>query len=346
MATPTGRAPQQGDLLSLAVGQPVSRSHGLRMVGDLSFLLGWAGAHPIAHVRSDGTPEAGTMPIIYARNPGVQAIEVSISVSTDTSGGTGTLAVTASSGTITWLAQNGIDGTTALVGYFNDTIQQTVYSGTIDVSALTVGTPIELRFTAASLGANSFGISHVDVIEVPTAAADPVGDPADERGLDAAWPSVNGRLVDGDATTSPRGFVRAIGELDKARAGVKRHLQAATNDNANQAWVTSGGTLFTFPLPRVRARRLYTTSVDNAYTALVTYRTSNGSTAGEATFTDGTNTTVVTLPASTTRTTVTAAFEIITSGTNQEADITISYQRTSGAGQLLISNFCLLENES
>lgn len=346
MGTPTIRTPQQGELISYVVGQPVSRGHGLRGVSELSFLLGFPGCHPIAQIRPGGTPQNGVTPVLYARNPCAHVLLIQARVTTDTQDGDGTVGVTASSGTVSWIGSSDLDGSTSLTGYFNDTIQEVVYGGLLNVSQLPAGTPVELRFASTSGGAHTFGISHLSVTEVPLAMADPVGDPADERGLDAAWPSVNGRLIDGDPTASPRGFLRWIGELDIARAGVKRHLQFGSTDNNGQAYLTVGSGTTTLTTLRVRARRLYETSVGNKYTFYVVYRTTNGTTAGQAHVTDGTNNATVTLTASTSRTVASASFEIITSGTDQLADLTFSYQRTSGAGDIAISLFCLLEAET
>ena len=352
MGTPTGRQSSQGELLSYVVGQSVSRSHGLRGQNDLSFVLAWAGAHPIVSTQVFGAgaftaPAASpaTIPVIYARNPGVQVLMIEARPQATSAGGYGTLTVTAATGSVTWISAGGLDGTATITGSVHETINVPVLRGFLDVSALTVGTPIELRFTSASTS-NFAGYEYIHAIEVPLVASDPVGAPSTEVGLDSAWPSTNGFLVDGSATASPRGMQRWAAQMDLARASVKRHIQVATYDDNSGPWQSASGVATTFEIIKVRARRLYSTSTPNACLYIVTYRTSTGATAGEATLSDGTTTVTLSLPASTTRTTAQIAFPLTCAGTDQEADLTITYRRASGAGTVYFSNFCLLENES
>lgn len=321
------------------------------MVDNLSFLLAFAGCHPVVSTKMGNTPVnlagATVYPVQYCRNPGARVLMLEASL-LGAAEDYASLSVTASSGSISWIAQNGWDGTTPLgtVGFTR--LDRASHRAFLDVSALTVGTTIELRVTYTPGSAQSLGIECLTVSEVPVAASDAVGSPSTEVGLDAGWPDVSRQLVEGAATSSPRGMRRYVAELDRARK-VKRYIQILRGDADNTAWSTVNAAYENFFVadPVVRARWVYGAGYNNTYDLRVTYRTSNGSTDGSFRLTDSaTNSTAISLPASTTRTTVNASFAMDASASNQETTLTYEKKRTAGAGTVYISNVALVENEA
>lgn len=350
MGTATSRWAQQGDLLSYVVRQPVSRAHGLRGVNELGFLTCWAGAQPIVDsyiLTNSGTaPSSGTVPVPYKRGPGERVLLVEVVLDGTARGSRGTLTVT-SDGTVSWItgAQGGMDGTTQLAGSSVTLINEPVHRGFLDVSQLTVGTLYELRFNWTN-GNATIGIKKLKVIAVPLVAADPTGAPTDEPGLDGSWPDVNRKLIDGTGST-PSGFRRWVATLDQARSQVRRHITLCAHDVNAYAWSTTSASFVQGPpLVTMRPRKVYEPgAADNVYTFVVTYRTSDGSTTGEARVTEtSTNSATATLTASTSRTTATATFNSDTSPSS--TDLTFEMRRTSGSGTIYISGFALIENES
>lgn len=355
MTTPVSRQPDTGLEASYSVGLPVGRAHGLRMVTDIGYLLAHAGAQPIhsANMRIYNTVASPiTVPVLYCRTPGIQAVLVELELYGEDNIAHGTVSVAVSAGSITWIAQNGLDGSTSLAcpNYLlPPSAPVPRIRAIMDVSALTAGTTVELAFTFTAGTGAAYGFRFVHLTEIPLPATNPQGAPTTETGIDAGWAAPSNRLVQGSSSLS-RGIKRYVSQLFKAKTEARRHIQITTHDDTNNFTVPGNNTT-TWVNPwgvtlRIRARRLYSTAVTNRYTFVVVYRTSDGSTTGSFRISDGTSTTTITgAAASTTRTTATAIANIVTNGSSQEIDLTPEYKQQSGAGYVRWIGWALIETE-
>lgn len=345
MSNPVSRTPPQGELLSYASGQPVSRGHGIRMVDDLGYLLGFVGAQPICNAEITRESSVGIdfpteLPVLYCRSPGVRSLLIVATFQ----GLAATLSVSSSSGSLAWIAQNRVDGLSELGGGVVTQLRWPKTVAYLDVTGLTVGTLVELRFT---LGQASFlyGWKHLTICEVPLSQSNPVASPTSDIGLDAGWPDPSQPLIEG-SSSDPRGIRRYVSQLASARAGFRRHIQSPRPDTNNLAWNSSSTTFSQKGRSiRVRGRRLYTTSDPNKCRFAVSYRTSDGTHSCEARLTDGTTTVDLTLPASTTRAVVSTPFDLTLSGTDQLADLTFYLRCPSGLATAYAPTWCLYDDE-
>lgn len=349
MTTPISRTAETGDLLSLIVGRPVSRAHGLRAANDISFLLSMAGAQPIISQRcrtSTSVASPVVFPVQYCRSKGIKAVLIEFRLYGSGNAPRGTVSVAASSGSIAWLAQNGVDGSTTLYGIDATRLSVVEFRNraVMDVTGLTEGSIVTLSFTITSTS-NIYGFWDIQLTEIPWSASDPVGSPTTETGIDVAWPAPSNRVVQG-TTSIGYGIKRWVDQLLIAKTQMHRHIQVGTHNDTNVLWSVTGtpGNPFgsTF---KVRGRRIKSTSTTNAYTLSVLYKTS-AATAGTLAVSDGTNTGTATLSASTTMAVATASFNLKLSGSGQEADLTFTLTRTSGAGSVYLINAALIENET
>lgn len=342
---PVSRTPALGDLLSYASGQPVSRAHGLRMVDDLGYLLGYVGAQPICNATipresSTGVGFPNVLPVLYCRSPGARCVVIVATFQ----GRTAKLGVTSSAGSLAWIAQNRVDGSSELGGGVTSQLRWPKTVAFLDVTGITVGTLVELRFTLDA-GSFLYGWQHLTVAEVPLSMSNPVASPVGDIGIDAGWPDPSQSLIEGSSTES-RGIRRYVSQLASARAGFRRHIQSPRPDTNNLAWNSSSTTFSQKGRSiRVRGRRLYTTSDPNKCRFAVSYRTSDGTHSCEARLTDGTTTVDLTLPASTTRAVVSTPFDLTLSGTDQLADLTFYLRCPSGLATAYAPTWCLYDDE-
>ena len=354
MPTPTSPTASAGLLSNYLVGRPVARAHGIARCNDLTFLLAKAGGQVVhdAEMRSPANVSSPVeVPVQYCRTPGARVVLVEVWLFGTTTAARGTVSVAVSAGSLSWINQGGLDGSTVL--YAPNVDAPTSADGPIrallDVTAVTVGTIVDLTFTVTNTAAMP-GMRHLTLTEIPLPAVDPVGSPSTEVGFDGTWPGPRNRIVDGTASTS-RGIARLAAEMLRARRIRRQVIQITTHDDIQALWNTNSGSLvnvhgtdITF---RVRAQRYYATSSPEPCTFRGIYRTTDGTTTGELRITDGTNTTTLTLPASTSRTAVSDAFSLRTDGTLQEADLTVTHRVTPGStGQLYTIGWALFGNRT
>lgn len=351
MTTPVARQGESGVLRSLTVGSAVSRAHGLRAVNDLSHLLAFAGPQPVyqGHPYVSVTTPPFSYAVGYVRSPGVFALLVRLTLNGDTSTSSARVSVATSSGSIAWINQGELDGVHDLhaINTAGLSIADAAHTAVMDVSGLPVGTPVTLTF-AVSSPIGCYGLDWLRVVEIPRSVLSPELDPATEIGLDGSWPAPWNRLLSGDPATQAFGVRRWVQQLKRAKNEFRRHLQLVAPDHNNQPWQIASGTYTNVwkSVFSIRAKRIGKSGTFNSWNVRVLYRTSNGSTSGNLRVTQGSNTAVAALPASTT---LTAAAEptltIDTGTTDQEVDLTLEIQRTAGAGTVYVPTVLLYENE-
>jgi hypothetical protein len=357
--------PEPAQLDRLAVGRAVSARHGRHWNDELTFLLAH-NVHPVVNAIFNDSG-AHTVKVAYNRPPGVQVLLVEYELAYGADESTlalSTFTVTASSGTVTPLDDNGfLDGSAEIQTDSSAKLNRSIFRGFLDVTGLTVGTTVDLIFTYAnvSIDPEGPGLYRLSVMEVPLADVSPVDDPATEVGLEGVWSDPRRAIVDGDTSTD-EGFVRLFAMLDKARSQVRRYWQWVTSEDTTTgfAWrvtATAAGTTFPFSVSgtarvfKSKARHLYTTTSMQPETTQIRIRYNNSGigctlrcvvtpVGGAAVNTD------VSLPnAAASWATVTAELLLPTSGTGQE--FTIEFQSwNSGAGTTYVSQVAIISNES
>lgn len=242
MATPVRPRAQKFQLGACAVGRPVSAAHGRRTIEDLAFVLAQANEYVAdAHLRYSTASTPLTVPVLYARSPGAQCIEVGCELMEADSGGRGTVTVTNNGAALTWVNHNLLDGSGSLACPATNTARQPVYWGTVDVTGLpTDGTVQTLQFGYVNT-ATAAGLRRVFVREAPQGSVDPVND-TDEPSANDAWPyprrNARDGLVDGDTNLS-LGFKRLHDQLEQARTKVRVHRQWCTYEDDTMAAQTA-----------------------------------------------------------------------------------------------------------
>jgi hypothetical protein len=358
MPTTVPQTPAAAELRRLAVGQPVSSAHGQRWASDLAHLL----AHAVEPVFARSFPlitaGSNTVRVPYARSPGVQLLYVAVELHPAAAGDAGTIALTLTGATLLAGSSSELDGAVSIRCETTRARFGVIHDGYLDVSGVTAGTIQDLAVAwTASVGSN--GIYRLHVAEVPLLDVDPAGAPSTEVGVNGAWPAPQNRLCDsaGGVTTVGHGFARVIAQLDKARAGMKRHWSIATIEHVSHALTRTGAGMGALtwqggsysPVFRLRARRLYTTATANAYTLRVRYWMSDGATT--ATFRaiiNGANSDL----ALTNKNGVgnagalTMATTVPTSTVDQDVGITVEAEITAGAGILYVDMVALIEAET
>jgi hypothetical protein len=345
MPSPVAPQPQSSQIANAIVASPVSASLVGRWLNDLAYLH-CKQVQTICSQQIPGQLASGSMRVVYNRSPGVQVIRVDMSMNAGSAiGARLTMGVSVSSGAITMIGDGYLNGTLEIdVGNPLIRMRPTV-TGYFLVTGITSGTPVELIFTWANV-ANSFGPSYVSVTEVALADTNPQSDPSltGEMGLDASWPVQPGMIIDGSATTK-NGFVRAVAQLDRARADIHRHFQISTPEDNSTAWAVTSAASVSVPFGmnnndfalRGRARLLYL-ATSNVYQARIRYKHS-GANTGNVTFVvtpvggASVNTTIA-LPNSAAWATVTGTVNLPVSGTGQEFDVQFKSDTTAGTQYL------------
>ncbi len=354
MSTDIHNAPSTGDLAAYCVGRPVSAEHFLRMCWDVGHLLGFNTQTIIAQRFSYESTTSRTIRVSYTRNPGVDVLMIEVEAHKGSAvGANGTLTVTPSSGSITWLTTRtpftGESG--AFLGHYQDGLRRASYRAYLSVAALTVGTTYELLFEFVN-GASHKGVAKITVIEVPLATVDPVRHTA-EIGIEAASFAA-GEAINSNTTTSSRGMARLLAQADRARTENRRHWQLCTSELDADAFNTTSGSYSslmavhsgTNPTWRWRAQRHYTTAEDEVMTLGFRYRVSGGATADLEMVINGATATQITGLTSATYTEATTAFLIPCSGaTDQEVVMQVKGRISSGGGTVYVSRVRLLSNQ-
>lgn len=345
------REPGYGTLASHVVGAPVSASHGYHWEQEELFLLARCTPPVTAQTFQTHSLSPAVTRIAYRRGPGVQLVAIYVELHQATAEGTATVAVTASTGTVTWLdaASGGLDGSIALDATVATLSNYQITRGLLDVSALTAGTTIDLLFTYTVSTGTPQGIYSIVVHEVPTSTVSPDSSPTLEVGGSVAWTQGDRKLYAGTSSIAD-GWVRLVAELDLARTGPRRHFAINTPENtgvagawrvvANVASAIPFGGSGTDPSWRIRVPLLYT-GVAATFTLRTRHSTSGANTghvgvlvtpvggAGATTTinlaTSGggvfaTSTTTITMP---------------NTGTDQEVDI--SFTSDTNAGTLYLA---------
>jgi len=348
MPSPVTRVSPDGDALSYANGEPVSRTHGLRMVDELGHLLAFAGAHPVVATTVAASGSALTLsspyvvPVHYVRSAGVRVALIELQLIGE---GTATLSLTSSSGSIAWIDDGGIDGTTTHNADSGVLLLGGRVRAFLDVTGLPIGTLVELRITITPTFFTVYGLRKLTIVEVPLATSAPAVDATDEIGIDAAWADPSQPLIAGDVD-EPRGIIRVADQLSLARTGPVKHVQSPRLDVNAIAWNTSSTTFVQLGESiRVRATRLHASGTTARCRFAVSYRTGSGVVAAEAKISDGTNTTTLSLPGSTTRAVVEGVFTLKTTGTDQEADLAFYLRVPTGATSVYAPVWSLTTNE-
>jgi hypothetical protein len=351
-------APEYAQLGGLVVGRPVKAGDMRHLSRELLFLLGRCLPVVSSQVYSGALGQK--VVVAYNRTPGAQVLLAELEFSNANSSDTAFVgAVVASSGTVSVIetGRHVLDAATSTDVTTRTQVKRDTYRVHLDVTGLTVGTTVYLAFIVSDTKAGDAQIYRITLAEVPIATASPADTPATEVGLDAAWPQARNAIVAGD-TSQKLGWVRAFGQLAKARAEVRRHFQLSCAETASTAtWRTetnAAGTAFPFglgnnPTWRVRARRLYTTATANAYTLRARYYAPSGAFTLRCVVTPvggaPANTDLALASNGGFDASSTVALNLPTSGTGQECDIQFQLWRTSGTGFCNVSNIEILEAE-
>jgi hypothetical protein len=344
--------PGFANLDGLVVGRAAAAGHMQHLAGELAHLVGYA-LPPITSQTFRLGLGATVAYLGYVRSPGAQTVLVEVEA--QHSGGAGDAAVSVTVGSSAGTVSVVETGTTTLVDdkdvSSRSTVKRDTWRGHVDVTGLPVGTFGLLTLTLTNNKAGAAYFYRVGAIEVPLASASPVDDPANEIGIDAAWPQARNEITEGDeGTTYPRGWRRVWAQMAKARKDVKRHL------NLSGTW-TSGdtvvGSAFPFvvganPTWRIRPRRLYTTASPNVCTLRAFYAAPAGSFTLRAAVTavDSGVTTNTDLTLALGTTSASTTLNLPTSGTGQEVDVQFQLWRWSGAGSATVANVSIIESEA
>lgn len=348
--------PGNNELASHAVGQPIAASHGGHWSQEELFLLA-RNTMPICAqtFRTHSLSPAATY-VPYCRAPGIQCVAIAVEMAKASTAGRCTVAVTASSGSVTWVTDTALTGAhqidctdAALASY-----QRTI--GILDVSALTAGTTIDLILTFTSVSGTLNGIYKIVVNEIPLASVSPQSAPTTEVGTDAGWTYPGRKLYDGTASTQD-GFVRLMKELDQARTGPRRHICLVTPENTGTrgAWQVVSAVAAAIPFgtqgdPVIRFRvPLLSTGVPAPFTLRTRHKTSGANTGTIKILATpvggGLATTTLALASSAGAfVATTGAITFDATGTDQEVDV--SFQGTTTAGTLYLSQLSFISAQT
>lgn len=350
-------------LRGACAGLPVSAMHALQHTNSLARRLG----RTVHYVAAGSTTTAGggvttVTKVAYRRSPGVQVLLVEIelwqsSVSNPRAHVTASIVGGSAPRIVTLGASTDLDGTTDIQPAAQYSRKRTmgVYRAWFDVSGLSTTTTYEVTVSHNDYASTSQGIRHLTVSEVPMASFDPVGDPANEMGIDPAWTAAGNDLYEGSATgAGGRGFDRMVDQQDKARTLLRRYVQIFTRQDTLATYGTNstsftnliGGT-GTF---RTRVRRLRKNTVANPQIVYVRYIAQSGGTLRFVVTPVGgasTNYDIVLAATGAGFTAQETAGVLVfpTSGTLQEVDIKPQAKTVLGANPVFISLAASMEAE-
>jgi hypothetical protein len=233
--------PDPSILSRVRVGAPVSAHHGRHWANNLAFLLG-RNTHVVCNQIFGGNPAfplgVFKTAVAYRPQPFVKLLYVEVEMGlAASSGGTSSLSITASSGTIHYVGDEPIfDESFAVASSNIEQQNHAIISGFIDVRDLSTGTTIDLIVEVKDVAAKppDSGIYRLSILEVPLADCAPIEAPTTEIGVDPSWPqsSPPRQLVAG-ATNHGKGFVRVLHQIDLARSGVRRWRQFSTSEKTS-----------------------------------------------------------------------------------------------------------------
>lgn len=347
-------------MLSYVNGSPVSIGHGLAWVDWLGHLLAYLGVMPIVSAYlpylNNNTAPPITYPLLYVRTPAARSLFVELLIAGGGDNAFASVEVTASSGTLGWIVQAGLDGTTDLATSSVNTRRERVVRAYIDVTGLPVGELVELDITITD-GTNISGtyyiagIRRITAWEVPLAATGPVGDPEGEVGIDASWMDPSQPIIEG-ADDEARGIKRIVSQLELARTGWRRHFQSPRPDDGTSdlAPYTDSTDFVHVGRIRLRAQRLRADGSPDQYAFAVVYKTDDGTTELEMRVTvidTGDNFDFI-FPASTSRTFAIGdgLVPIPCDTTDQEVDVNIAFRVGFGSGGVTVFNRLLFTSHT
>jgi hypothetical protein len=350
-------------LRGACTGLPVSAMHALGHTNSLARRLGRS-VHCVAStsINSAGGGVTTVTKAAYRRSPGVQVLLVEIElwqsaasnprahITASIVGGTASRIVNA--GSVTEL--NGSNDSAAGAQYSRHR-SMGVHREWFDVSGLSTGTTYEITVTHNDYASTSSGIRHLTAVEIPMASFDPVGDPANEMGIDPAWTAAGNDLYEGSATgAGGRGYDRAFDQMDKARTLVRRYVQFISREDTSGGALNTNSTSFANLLGgtgtvRTRVRRLRASTVKNPQIVYLRYLAQSGGTLRLVVQAVGQASTNVDITLAATAGSFTSlsstALALPCDGTDQEVDIKLQAKTVSGANPVFISLCALIEAE-
>lgn len=283
-------------LRAARVAAPVASLFGSDLGGQLTWLQG----APKTIVGSvAGLPLAnGTSHLRYYKSPGAIALLVTVLPNHAAAAGTAmdvTTTIRDNTG-----ADTGADtlaGTTTVLDAsspigcaLTTTRHLSLYQRYFDVSALTVGTPYELRVvTATNGGGTSRGVYSISAYEIPRPAFACESSPSTEPGVNAVFATAGNPIFAGSGSTSgdvAAGMTRYIHEFDAIRANVKRFpINVCALEDTTHSWAVTSAVFADVPwgfagtgtTPRfsTRTKALYATgATDNTLEVRARFSTS------------------------------------------------------------------------
>lgn len=290
-------------------------------------------------------PAAKAVVVVVRLNDGTDATasltcQVGINAVTTVLGGTSTV----------------LDGSSTLYAPTSRSRVPQAYVKYLDPSGLTVGTVYDLLIAPSTVAGSPRGVYSVSAYVIPRDVFDAENNPSTDQGSAFYFPRGWNPIYAGsdtDAADTGGGLERYVYEMDRRRKyAITYPLNLARNEIDADAYSTTSAVFATLTNLstasfRCRATRLYTTATVGTYQARVRYKSAGGDgvlriittpVGGSSTNND------VPLATAAGYGWTTAAVTIDTSGTNQEADITI--QAKVAAGTLYIDSLAVYSNES